>query len=198
MNKSFGFPQDYLDAKQTDPKDKTKANLPQITKPPAKTQVELQLQIEQQDPLNYGFDIAASNQLSRLNWKLNRWMKTQERHLQESQKHDALKQTRQKKQEKRFGELESLLSKQLKKKVDEMREKREKWESVVDQQRSKFKEDERTLNTHMKRDMREREQWFVKTAEQKLRNEQQTAYRLSPMSKSLDLGNELKQSPAKR
>jgi len=30
------------------------------------------------DPVAFGFDISASNQLSRLNWKLNRWKKTQE------------------------------------------------------------------------------------------------------------------------
>lgn len=42
---------------------------------------------EQHDPLNYGFDIQASNQLNRINWKMNRWKRTQESFVNEQNNH---------------------------------------------------------------------------------------------------------------
>jgi len=76
MNKTFGVPpsEQYMEAK-TESK-KSKAILPVIGNQKAQTAQKQDKIQEVCDPLNFGFDIPASNQLSRLNWKLNRWMRT--------------------------------------------------------------------------------------------------------------------------
>jgi len=73
---------------------------------------------------------------------------------------EAKKQVHAKKLDKKVLSVEKEVTMHLKKKLDSIKEQREKWQGKVEDVVSKKKQQERDWAALMKQDMAEREQWF--------------------------------------